>query len=114
MLAGLPAMLLCRLLQAIFLSTSLRRYARFRLAQQGRDAPWVNVLVLSTVMLLMLLGNFAQMIIWAGLFLLLGEFGDFANALYHSGVNSSRWVMATSSCRHGGAFSGPWRQPTVS
>lgn len=87
LLTGLPVMLLCLLLQAIFLSASLRYYARFRLAQQGRDSSWTNVLLLSTVMLMMLMGNFAQMIIWAGLFVLLGEFGDFPTALYHSGVN---------------------------
>ncbi len=87
LLTGLPVMLLCLLLQATFLSTSLRHYARFRLSRQGRDTPWMNILLLSTVMLLMLLGNFAQMIIWAGLFMLLGEFSDFATALYHSGVN---------------------------
>ena len=38
-------------------------------------------------MLLMLLGNFLQMAIWAGLFRLLGEFSDFPTALYHSAVN---------------------------
>jgi hypothetical protein len=38
-------------------------------------------------MLLMLVGNFVQMAIWAGLFRLLGEFGDFSTAVYHSAVN---------------------------
>ena len=37
-------------------------------------------------MLVMLVGNFAQMAIWALLFVLLGEFRDFATALYFSGV----------------------------
>ena len=87
LLTGLPVMLLCLLLQAIFLTSSLRQYARFKLAQQSRDSTRTNVLLLSTVMLTMLLGNFAQMIIWAGLFMLLGEFDDFSTALYHSGVN---------------------------
>jgi hypothetical protein len=56
------------------------------------------------VMLLMLLGNFVQIAIWAALFMLLGEFDEFATALYHSAVNfatlgygdivmSSRWRM---------------------
>ena len=47
----------------------------------------MDILVLSMVMLLTLLGNFVQMAIWAALFMLLGEFDDFATALYHSGVN---------------------------
>lgn len=87
LLTGLPVILLCLLLEAIFLATSLRQYVRFRRAMQGRETQWLDMLSLSMVMLLMLLGNFAQMAIWAVLFMLLGEFGDFATALYHSGVN---------------------------
>lgn len=84
-MAGLPVILLCLLLQAIFLTASLRYYARFKLAREDRELP--DILLLSAVMLLMLIGNFAQMIIWAVLFRLIGEFGDFSTALYHSGVN---------------------------
>ncbi|WP_137817542.1 potassium channel family protein [Pseudomonas sp. 2FG] len=87
LLTGLPVMLLCLLLQAIFLAMCLRQYVRFRHARQGRDSQWLDILLLSMVMLLMLLGNFVQMAIWAALFMLLGEFGEFATALYHSGVN---------------------------
>lgn len=87
LLTGLPVILLCLLLEAIFLTTCLRQYVRFRRAMQGRETQWLDMLSLSMVMLLMLLGNFAQMAIWAALFMLLGEFGDFATALYHSGVN---------------------------
>ena len=43
--------------------------------------------MLAAVMLLMLIGNLAQVALWAGLFVLLGEFGDFETALYHSAVN---------------------------
>lgn len=87
LLTGLPVMLLCLVLQAIFVTTNLRYYARFRLAYAERDSQWLEILLLSTVMVLMLLGNLAQMAIWAVLFLLLGEFSDFATALYHSAVN---------------------------
>ena len=87
LMTGLPVILSCLVLQAIFVGLSLRHYARFQQAHQGRESQWFDILLLSTVMLLTLLGNFAQMIIWALLFLLLGEFGDFATALYHSGVN---------------------------
>lgn len=47
----------------------------------------MDVLLLITVMLLTLLCNFAQMAIWAALFMILCEFSDFATALYHSAVN---------------------------
>lgn len=87
LLTGLPVMLLCLLLQAIFVAKCLRYYVRFRHAQQGHESQLLDILLLSMVMLLMLLGNFVQMAIWAGLFMLLGEFGEFATALYHSGVN---------------------------
>ena len=87
LLTGLPVMLLCLVLQAIFVGFSLRYYARFNLLQENRSSQWVDILLLSTAMLLMLLSNLTQMVIWAVLFLLLGEFGDFATALYHSAVN---------------------------
>lgn len=87
LMTGLPVILACLVLQAIFVALSLRHYARYQKAHQGRESQWHDILLLSTVMLLTLLGNFAQMIIWALLFLLLGEFGNFATALYHSGVN---------------------------
>jgi Ion channel len=87
LLTALPVMLLCLLLQAIFVSICLRFYVRFKHTWQDRESLWLDILLLSMVMLLTLLGNFVQMAIWAGLFMLLGEFGDYATALYHSGVN---------------------------
>ncbi|MCO8311317.1 potassium channel family protein [Pseudomonas mandelii] len=86
LLAGLPVMLFCLLLQAIFVTVCLRQYVRFRHAQPA-ESQWLNILLLSMVMLLMLLSNFVQMAIWATLFMLLDEFDEFATALYHSAVN---------------------------
>ncbi|WP_415881079.1 ion channel [Burkholderia sp. BCC1970] len=65
----------------------LRRYARSRRNVENQDVLRVDVLLLITVMLLTLLCNFAQMAIWAALFMILCEFSDFATALYHSAVN---------------------------
>lgn len=87
LLTGLPMMLLCLILQAIFVTTTLHHYSRFQPAQGSGDPQWRQILRLSVVMLLVLLGNLAQMVLWAVLFLLLGEFEDFATALYHSAVN---------------------------
>ncbi|MGH8785938.1 MAG: ion channel [Cupriavidus necator] len=87
LLIGLPVMLLCLLLQAVFVAICLRYYVRFKHARQGREALGQDILLLSVVMMLTLLGNFVQMAIWAVLFMLLGEFNDYATALYHSGVN---------------------------
>ena len=87
LLTGLPVIILCLVLQAIFVARCLRYYARFRQEHEHHPSQWLDILVLSMVMLLTLLGNFVQMVIWAALFMLLGEFDDFATALYHSGVN---------------------------
>lgn len=87
LLTGLPVMLLCLLLQAIFVAICLRYYVRLGHAREGRDSLWLDILLLAVVMLLMLIGNFVQMAIWAVLFMLLGEFSNYATALYHSGVN---------------------------
>lgn len=86
-LAAAPVMILCLLLQGVVVAVCLRRYARFRSTFQEQASLWVDVLLLITVMLLTLLCNFAQMAIWAALFMILGEFSDFTTALYHSAVN---------------------------
>lgn len=86
-LAAAPVMVLCLLLQGVVVAICLRRYARFRTRVRVPDVLWVDVVLLVTVMLLTLLCNFAQMAIWAALFILLGEFSDFSTALYHSAVN---------------------------
>jgi len=87
LLVGLPVMLLCLVLQAVFLIVCLRRYMRFRQIQPQSDQPLHDILLLALIMLLLLLGNFLQMTVWAGLFVLLGEFDSLATALYFSGVS---------------------------
>jgi voltage-gated potassium channel Kch len=64
----------------------MRLYLRFRPYTLAPNSVLADILLLSTVMLILLLGNCLQMAIWAGLFVLLGEFDDFAHALYFSGV----------------------------
>ncbi|CAG9238197.1 Ion channel [Paraburkholderia tropica] len=88
-LVATPVMLLCLLLQGAVVTICLRRYAGLRHAYQGKEPLWMDAFLLSAVMLLTLLCNFAQMAIWAALFMVLGEFSDFVTALYHSGVNFS-------------------------
>ncbi|CAN7775539.1 ion channel [Cupriavidus necator] len=87
LLIGLPVMMLCLVLQAVFIAICLRYYVRFDNVRRSRASVSLDILMLATVMLVTLLGNFVQMAIWAVLFLLLGEFSDYATALYHSGVN---------------------------
>jgi hypothetical protein len=80
-------MVLCLLMQATFVTLCVRRYARFKRVQQGDITRLEHIGMLAAVMLLMLIGNLAQVALWAVLFVLLGEFGDFETALYHSAVN---------------------------
>lgn len=87
LLTGLPVMLLCLAMQAVFVTLCLRRYVSFKQSHQGRETRTFDIVLLSMVMLLMLFSNFAQMCIWALLFMLLGEFTDFGAALYFSAVN---------------------------
>lgn len=86
LLTGLPVILLCLMLQALFITCCLRTYLRFRPYTQVSAAVVPDILLLSAVMLLLMLGNCLQMALWAGLFLLLGEFDQFVDALYFSGV----------------------------
>ena len=55
-------------------------------------------------MIAMMLGNFVQIVIWGYLFILLGEFSELYEAVYHSAVNftslgygdvvmSARWKL---------------------
>lgn len=85
LIVGVPVMLLCLLLQALMVAYSVRLYVHYR---DSLGAPSVSSIMrlLALVMLLMSLGNFLQMGVWAVLFRALGEFEGFTQALYFSGV----------------------------
>ena len=87
LLTGLPVIVLCLVFQAVFVAICMRAYLRLRPASLDPATPVQDIALLALVMLLMLLGNFVQMALWAALFMLIGEFDDFATAIYHSGVN---------------------------
>jgi hypothetical protein len=86
LLTGLPVILLCLIMQAMLVGLCMRLYLRFRPYTLAPHSMLPDILLLSAVMLLLLLGNCLQMAIWAWLFMLLGEFDNFAQALYFSGV----------------------------
>jgi len=86
LLTSLPALLLCLLFQATFVSVGVHQYTRLRDRAAGSNALLRNVGMLSALMMVMLVGNFIQMWIWAALFMVIGEFDQFATALYFSGV----------------------------
>ena len=51
LMTGLPVIVACLVLQAIFVELCLRQYARFQQKHQGRDSPWHAIILLSMVML---------------------------------------------------------------
>lgn len=87
LLIGAGTMTLCLLLQSVLLAQAVRYYARRHEYLRARTSMWSTLLVINSVMLLLLLGNFAQIAIWAVVFMLVGEFSTFAEAAYHSAVN---------------------------
>ena len=48
---------------------------------------WGGAAVLGTALLALLVSALAQIALWAGAFVLCGEFADFEDAFYHSAVN---------------------------
>ncbi len=87
LLVGIPVMVLCLVMQALFVAFSLKPYVRYVRGGRAHASAWRITLLMSAVMLVMLLGNFVQMVVWGVLFFALGEFDSYATALYHSGVN---------------------------
>jgi len=86
LLLGLPTMVACLLLQAALISASIRYYKRHK-DELSATSFWTTTGVITGVMTLLILGNLAQISVWALLFRLLGEFGQFGDAFYHSAVN---------------------------
>ncbi|TGD72686.1 two pore domain potassium channel family protein [Mangrovimicrobium sediminis] len=85
LLLGLSTMIVCLLLQGVLVIMALRYYARH--LEQARTTIFGAMRVTSGLMLILIVGNIAQVAAWALLFCALGEFSDFDVALYHSGVN---------------------------
>jgi hypothetical protein len=58
-------------------------------------------------MTILVLGIFGQLSIWALVFLMLGEFGDFNEAIYHSAVNFATLGYGDFVMSEGNKFLGP-------
>ena len=86
LLLGMPTMIVCLFTQSLLVIVAVRYYATHE--------RWVNspsfsssLWVVSSVMLLLVVGNLVQVAIWALLFQSVGEFDHFDIAFYHSAVN---------------------------
>jgi Ion channel len=100
---GLPTMVLCLALQAAFTFWSVRFYMGQSGRMPGRGLI-AQVRPLLIAMIVMMLGNFLQIVIWGALFIWLGEFSELYQSVYHSAVNftslgygdvvmSARWKL---------------------
>lgn len=87
LLIGAGTMTLCLFLQSTVLVFAIRYYARRHDFLAIHASWWSTLIVINGVMLLLLLGNLAQVAIWAIVFMTVGEFDTFADAFYHSAVN---------------------------
>jgi hypothetical protein len=86
LILGLVVMAICLLLQSGLMVLAMRHYARNQRLLESTTFG-TSLILVSSVMFLLVLGNLAQIIIWAALFQSLGEFTDFRAAIYHSAVN---------------------------
>ena len=88
-LIGLPVMLLCLIVQVAVAFWCVRYYVQQSTSANsgGRFLAGIRPLLVATLALMV--GNLAQIILWGGLFLWLGEFNEIYDAIYHSAVNFS-------------------------
>jgi voltage-gated potassium channel Kch len=87
MLVGLPMMMLCLLLQTASAFWSVRHYVRRTHRLGDRGGFLASTRPLLSAMVIMMIGNFMQILLWGGLFVVLDEFTDLHVAVYHSAVN---------------------------
>jgi hypothetical protein len=86
LLIGVGTMSVCLLLQSTLLVLALRYYVRHDTPATNASV-WSTLLVINCVMILLVLGNLAQLTLWAVVFRMLGEFETLGAAVYHSAVN---------------------------
>jgi len=86
---GLPTVLLCLVLQTVVTFWSVRYCTRQSNRKGVIAGPFAEIGSLLVVMIVLILGNFVQIMIWGSLFMVLGEFSELYEAVYHSAVNFS-------------------------
>ena len=86
-LVGLPAMLVCLAIQAFVTAWCVRYYVRRVRAVPVEDGLQAGIRPLLVAMVAMMLGTLVQIGLWGGLFVVLGEFAELYDAVYHSAVN---------------------------
>jgi hypothetical protein len=86
-LVGVPAMLLCLVLQVGVVFWCVRYCAEHFTRPPGRGGFLVAIRPLVVAMLALMVANLAQIAVWGCLFVWLGQFEELYPAIYHSAVN---------------------------
>jgi hypothetical protein len=86
-MVGFSVMLVCLIVQAAVAFWSVRYYLRQSSNAAAPPKFIAAIWPLLVSMLAMMVGNFVQITLWGILFLLLGEFKELYEAIYHSAVN---------------------------
>ena len=84
-LVGLPMTLLCLAIQVLVANWCVQYYTSRTSKLTGHFFSSVQPILVT--MLAMMVGNFLQVILWGVLFVFLGEFTEYYEAIYHSCVN---------------------------
>jgi hypothetical protein len=86
---GIPIMLVCLAIQAGLTGAAFKYYLR-HIPREGAHLSMArNIRLLMGVLLILMLGNVLQITTWGLLFMTLGEFTEFYEAVYHAAVNYS-------------------------
>jgi hypothetical protein len=89
LLTGCLTIAACIAVQCVVVSFMLRSLVNIQRRRSFRLTIPVVTTILAAVMLILLAGNLLQIAMWAGVFLLYGEFHDFTTAFYYSTVTFS-------------------------
>jgi hypothetical protein len=87
LLIGIPFVLLCMGVQLAFAYWGVRYFVRQAATAHVAPGATFGLRPLLVVMLVMMLGTIVQIALWGVLFVVLGEFDEFYEAMYHSAVN---------------------------
>lgn len=79
-------MTICLILQSLILVLTIHYYDKYSYLVNN-PYYYATMIVHMLIMTILMLGNMAQISIWAYVFMLLGEFNLFSEAFYHSAVN---------------------------
>ena len=84
---GLPAILICMVVQVALAFWAVRHFLRRTSGAFVVRGSLYGLRPLLAVMLVMMLGTVLQIALWGVLFVVLGEFDELYEAVYHSAVN---------------------------